>query len=66
MHKKSLLQLKQKAHRFLWDAEAVSATEYAIMLALIVLGSMAVIQMIGEDFEVIYTNIDDSLPEVPG
>jgi Flp pilus assembly pilin Flp len=49
--------------RFLVEQNGPSATEYAIMLALIVVGSMSIIQMLGEDFEVIYDNINDSIDE---
>jgi len=63
MNRNILLPIKRKVLSFMRGQEAVSATEYAIMLALIVLGSMAVIQMIGEDYEIIYTNIEDSLPD---
>lgn len=45
------------------DEEGVSGTEYAIMLSLIVMGSMAIIGSIGEKFAVLYTIISDSLPE---
>ena len=40
-----------------------TATEYAVMLALIVLGSMGVIATIGHDFQDIYVAIADEIPE---
>lgn len=48
---------------WLRDEEGVSGTEYAILLSLIVMGSMAVIGSIGEKFAVLYAIISDSLPE---
>jgi Flp pilus assembly pilin Flp len=45
------------------DETAVSATEYAVMLALIVLVAMAIIQAIGSDMMNIYANIDGVMPD---
>jgi len=42
--------------------EGVAATEYAILLSLIIVGSITVISMIGEKFAVLYTIIAESLP----
>ncbi len=39
-----------------------SATEYAILLAMLVLGSMGVIQSIGESFRGIYLAIAGKVP----
>lgn len=50
--------------RFAEEVEAASATEYAIMLAVLVLGSMAVIQSIGEGFRGVYLALAAKIPEV--
>ena len=60
------LLFKCKMRQFLWSADAHAATEYAILLALLVLGSMAIIQQIGEDFFNIYTNVTDTIDESTG
>jgi len=44
------------------DQQAVSASEYAILLSLLVLGAMATIMSIGLKFEVIYLAIANALP----
>lgn len=51
-----------RAATFARDEDGPSATEYAILLAVLILGSMGVIQSIGEDFHNIYTTIANSLP----
>lgn len=43
------------------DPAALAATEYAILLALIVAGSVGVIGMIGQKFQVLYTMIADAV-----
>ncbi len=48
---------------FVRDEQGPTATEYAILLAVIILGAMGTILSIGEKFEVLYTIIADSLPE---
>ena len=63
MYKNIMSTFKQALIRFLVEQNGPSATEYAIMLALIVVGSLSIIQLIGEDFEVIYNNINDSIDE---
>lgn len=45
------------------DQQAVAATEYAIMLSLIVIGSMGVIGTIGAKFHVLYTIIANAVGE---
>ena len=58
-----LRQFRQSAGRFGSDEKAVSATEYAILLSLLVLVCMAAIQGIGSRMINLYTAIDGSLPE---
>ena len=55
-----------KMRQLIWSAEAHTATEYAILLALLVLGSMTVIQQIGVDFYNIYANIRDTIAGATG
>ena len=50
-----------RLRHFLIEQHAVSGTEYAIMLALIVMGSMTVIGSIGSKFEVLYTTIANAV-----
>ncbi len=50
--------------RFLNDEDAVAATEYAIMLGLIVIAAFAAISMIGEKAEAIFTKLATA-PELP-
>ena len=57
------LDWRSEVKRFATEAEAATATEYAIMLAVLVLGSMAVIQSIGESFRGIYLVIASKIPE---
>jgi len=54
-------RLGGRLQRLLHGCEAVSATEYAIMLALIVLVAMGTIRMIGEDFFNLYTSIANAV-----
>ena len=47
---------------FARDEAGPSATEYAILLAVLILGSMGVIQSIGASFSDIYTAIAGKIP----
>lgn len=49
--------------RFAAEDSAVSATEYAILLALLIIGSMSVIAGIGRHFSDIYVTITGQLPD---
>lgn len=55
--------LKGLIGRWTRAEEGVAATEYAILLALIVLGSMGVIGSVGERIGSLYSIIRDALPE---
>jgi Flp pilus assembly pilin Flp len=48
--------------QFIVDESGPSATEYAILLALLVLGSMGVIGSIGHDFQGVYLAIAGKMP----
>ena len=43
------------------DQQAVTATEYAILLSLLVIGSMGIIGSIGSKFFVLYTTIANAV-----
>jgi Flp pilus assembly pilin Flp len=49
--------------RFTTDESGPTATEYAILLALIILGSIGIIGSIGGKFAVLYSIITGALPE---
>lgn len=56
-------KLSASGTRFAVEQDAVSATEYAILLALLVLVCVAAIGGIGARVINIYTAIDNSMPE---
>lgn len=58
---RTVRRLGVRLRRWLCGCEAVSATEYAIMLALIVLVAAGTIRMIGEDFFNLYTSIANAV-----
>jgi pilus assembly protein Flp/PilA len=47
---------------FLKSEEGPTATEYAVMLALIIIVSLAAITGLGQTVDAIFTNVDNSLP----
>lgn len=49
--------------RFCREEDGPTATEYAILLAMLILVAVAAIQGIGSRMMNIYQNIDSSLPE---
>lgn len=53
--------LKRRVRRWLCDARAVTAAEYAILMALIILVSVASIRMIGTKFFNLYTMISSAV-----
>ena len=60
MRRKS--SIHKAGRRLASEDEAVSATEYAILLALLVLVAVAAIRGIGERMYNIYENIDTVMP----
>lgn len=54
---------RNRVRAFGSDEDAASATEYAILLAVLVLGSMGIIRSIGEGFRNIYLNIAAKIPD---
>lgn len=60
-----MLWLKE-ANRFLRSEEGPTATEYAVMLALIIVVCLAAITGIGQTVSGIFTTVDNSLPTGSG
>ena len=54
--------LVEKMCNFFRSEDGPTATEYAVMLALIILICMAAILVIGNKVKTIFTNIDAGLP----
>ncbi len=54
---------RHRGRAFFEDEAAASATEYAILLAMLVLGSVGVIKSIGTSFRGIYLAISAKIPE---
>jgi Flp pilus assembly pilin Flp len=54
---------RHRALEFLVEDLGVSATEYAILLAVLILGSVGIIKSIGTSFRGIYLAISDKIPE---
>lgn len=46
------------------DEDGPTGTEYAIMLAVLILGCVTIVQSIGESMETIYDNITDAVGSV--
>jgi len=53
-----------RAKNFLRSEDGPTATEYAVMLALIIIVALAAITSLGETVNTIFTNVDSSLPTV--
>jgi pilus assembly protein Flp/PilA len=47
---------------FLKSEDGPTATEYAVMLALIIIVALAAITGLGQTVDTIFTNVDNSLP----
>jgi len=48
--------------RFLVNEDGPTATEYAVMLALIIIVSIAAIGLLGQKVNTIFTNVETKLP----
>jgi len=51
-----------RVKNFLRSEDGPTATEYAVMLALIIIVSLAAITGLGTTVDTIFTNVDSSLP----
>ncbi|MBL8879014.1 MAG: Flp family type IVb pilin [Phycisphaerales bacterium] len=56
----------QRAKQFLVNEDGPTATEYAVMLALIIIVALAAITLLGEKVNDIFTNVEGSLPDGSG
>ena len=54
--------LINRAKSFLKSEDGPTATEYAVMLALIIIVALTAIQLLGEKVETIFTNVETALP----
>ncbi len=54
--------LATEASRFAREQDAASATEYAILLAVLVLVAIATIRSIGEGMHDVYDSINNAIP----
>jgi Flp pilus assembly pilin Flp len=61
-HNKHDERIERRPAEFVREQRAVAATEYAILLALLVLGSMSLIMSIGQSFRGLYLAIAGALP----
>jgi len=60
---KSLLN---QAKRFLQSEDGPTATEYAVMLALIIIVAIGTITGLGQSVNAVFGNVDTELQKVPG
>lgn len=51
-----------RAKEFLQSEDGPTATEYAVMLALIIVAAIGSIQLVGDKVSQTFTEINDSLP----
>ena len=54
--------LTSRIKQFLISEDGPTATEYAVMLALIIIVALAAITLLGEKVNTIFTNVKDALP----
>lgn len=55
-------QFLERTAEFLTSEDGPTATEYAVMLALIIMVALGAITGIGAKVDTIFTNVDTSLP----
>ena len=58
--------LVKKARTFLKSEDGPTATEYAVMLALIIIVALAAITLLGAKVKTIFMNVSDSISTGPG
>lgn len=54
--------LRNEGHRFLTETDGPTATEYAVMLALIIMVAIAGITLLGAKVNTVFTNADSVIP----
>ncbi len=52
-----------KTKAFLVNEDGPTATEYAVMLALIIIVALAAITLLGSKVQTIFTNVESALPD---
>ena len=55
--------LVKKARNFLRSEDGPTATEYAVMLALIIIVALAAITLLGQKVQTIFSNVESGLPD---
>ena len=55
--------LAKKVRHFLRSEDGPTATEYAVMLALIIIVALAAITLLGTKVKTIFTNVESGLPD---
>jgi len=58
--------LKERIHSFIVSEDGPTATEYAVMLALIIIVALGAISLLGTKVQGIFTDVTSSLPEGSG
>jgi pilus assembly protein Flp/PilA len=53
--------MKARIKQFIQSEDGPTATEYAVMLALIIIVSIAAITLLGQKVNAIFTNVDNNL-----
>lgn len=52
----------RRIHAFLVNEDGPTATEYAVMLALIIVVAIGAIQLVGQDVQTTFQNVDNAIP----
>ncbi|MCG3127455.1 MAG: hypothetical protein CHACPFDD_02315 [Phycisphaerae bacterium] len=55
--------LLAKARQFMVNEDGPTATEYAVMLALIIIVALAAITLLGQKVNTIFSNVESTLPD---
>ena len=55
--------MKNRMQQFLVSEDGPTATEYAVMLALIIIVALAAITLLGQKVNTIFTNVEGQLPD---
>ena len=59
-------QFLGRAKNFLQSEDGPTATEYAVMLALIIIVAIGTITSLGQSVNTVFTNVDTEIKKVPG
>lgn len=58
-----MTSMLNRAKQFLVSEDGPTATEYAVMLALIIIVALAAITQLGEKVSTVFTNVESELPD---